>query len=121
MFSLLKLTFSLLLRPRPLPLTLQSNVERSPTDVLTSYSFGKLLSPSHFRRRITRTVSYYALLKDCCFWANLLIVSAIPPPLPLSNYLGALASNLGCFPLDTEAYPPMSHWLTKRLSIQSLP
>jgi len=83
MFSLLKLTFSLLLRPRPLPLTLQS--------------------------------------KDCCFWANLLFVSAIPPPLPLSNYLGALASNLGCFPLDTEAYPPMSHWLTKRLSIQSLP
>ena len=60
-------------------------------------------------------------LKDCCFWANLLIVSAIPPPLPLSNYLGALANNLGCFPLDTEAYPPMSHWLTKRLSIQSLP
>ena len=60
-------------------------------------------------------------LKDCCFWANLLIVSAIPPPLPLSNYLGALASNLGCFPLDIEAYPPMSHWLTKCLSIQSLP
>ena len=63
MFSLLKLTFSLLLRPRPLPLTLQTNVERSPTDVFTSYSFGKLLSPSHFRRRITRTVSYYALFK----------------------------------------------------------
>ena len=60
-------------------------------------------------------------LKDCCFWANLLIVYAIPPPLPLSNYLGALTSNLGCFPLDIEAYPPMSHWLTKRLSIQSLP
>ena len=63
MFSLLKLTFSLLLRPRPLSLTLHTNVERSPTDVLTSYSFGKLLSPSHFRRRITRTVSYYALFK----------------------------------------------------------
>ena len=63
MFSLLKLTFSLLLRSRPLSLTLQTNVERSPTDVLTSYSFGKLLSPSHFRRRITRTVSYYALFK----------------------------------------------------------
>ena len=63
MFSLLKLTFSLLLCPSPLTLTLQPNVERSPTDVLTSYSFGKLLSPSHFRRRITRTVSYYALFK----------------------------------------------------------
>jgi len=56
-----------------------------------------------------------------CFWANLLIVYAIPPPLPLSNYLGALTSNLGCFPLDIEAYPPTSHWLTKCLSIQSLP
>jgi hypothetical protein len=32
MFSLLKPTFSLPLRPRPLTLTLQSNVERSPTD-----------------------------------------------------------------------------------------
>jgi hypothetical protein len=63
MFSLLKLTFSLLLRPCPLTLALQPNVERSPTDVLTSYSFGKLLSPIHFRRRITRTVSYYALFK----------------------------------------------------------
>ena len=63
MFSLLKLTFSLLLCPHPLPLMLHTNVERSPTDVLTSYSFGKLLSPSHFRRRITRTVSYYALFK----------------------------------------------------------
>ena len=60
-------------------------------------------------------------LKDCCLWANLLIISAIPPPLPLSSYLGALTSNLGCFPLDTEAYPPVSHWLTIRLSIQSLP
>ena len=60
-------------------------------------------------------------LKDCCFWANLLIVYATPPPLSLSNYLGALAGNLGCFPLDIEAYPPMSHWLTKCLSIQSLP
>ena len=63
MFSLLKLTFSLLLRPHPLSLMLQTNVERSPTDVYISYSFGKLLSPSHFRRRITRTVSYYALFK----------------------------------------------------------
>ena len=63
MFSLLKLTFSLLPCPRPLSLTLQTNVERSPTDVLTSYSFGKLLSPVHFRRKLARSVSYYALFK----------------------------------------------------------
>ena len=58
---------------------------------------------------------------DCCLWVMLVIVSAMPPGLRLSNYLGALTSNLGCFPLDIEAYPPMSHWLTKYLSIQSLP
>ena len=34
MFSLLKPTFSLLLRPHPLSLMLQSKVERSPTDYL---------------------------------------------------------------------------------------
>ena len=28
-----------------------------------SHSFGKLLSPVHFRRRFTRSVSYYALFK----------------------------------------------------------
>ena len=33
MFSLLKLTFSLLLCPRSFPLTLQPNIERSPTGV----------------------------------------------------------------------------------------
>ena len=37
MFSLLKPTFSLLFRPRPLPLTLQSTTERSPTDIVLKY------------------------------------------------------------------------------------
>eukprot|EP01024_Parvocaulis_polyphysoides_P036095 TRINITY_DN32123_c0_g2_i4.p2 TRINITY_DN32123_c0_g2~~TRINITY_DN32123_c0_g2_i4.p2 ORF type:complete len:130 (+),score=2.59 TRINITY_DN32123_c0_g2_i4:512-901(+) len=30
---------------------------------------------------------------------------------PLSGHLGALTGDLGCFPLDNEAYPPLSHWL----------
>jgi hypothetical protein len=34
MFSLLKPTFSLLYRPRPLTLTLQPTIERSPTDIV---------------------------------------------------------------------------------------
>ena len=34
MFSLLKPTFSLLLRPHPLPLMLQPTTERSPTDIM---------------------------------------------------------------------------------------
>ena len=36
MFSLLKPTFSLLLRPYPLSLVLQSKTERSPTDIKQS-------------------------------------------------------------------------------------
>ena len=36
-FSLLKPTFSLLLRPYPLPLILQSTTERSPTDIVLLY------------------------------------------------------------------------------------
>ena len=48
MFSLLKLTFSLLLRPRPLPLTLQTNVERSPTDVLHLTASANYLVPVIF-------------------------------------------------------------------------
>ena len=39
----------------------------------------------------------------------------------LADHLGALAGDLGCFPLDDEAYPPPSHWLTEGMSsIQSL-
>lgn len=63
MFSLLKPTFSLLFRRHPLSLMLQPFTERSPTDDKTSHSFGKLLSPIHFRRKITKPVSYYALFK----------------------------------------------------------
>ncbi|KAK8562251.1 hypothetical protein V6N12_010337 [Hibiscus sabdariffa] len=44
--------------------------------------------------------------------ANLLAVSAPIPPLSLSGHLGALAGDLGCFPLNDEAYPPSSHWPT---------
>ena len=64
MFSLLKPTFSLLLRPYSFSLVLQPKTERSPTDIIyISHSVGKLLSPVHFRRKCTRPVSYYALFK----------------------------------------------------------
>jgi hypothetical protein len=36
--------------------------------------------------------------------------------LPLSSHFGALAGDLGCFPLDNEAYPPLSHWLAEGMS-----
>ena len=80
MFSLLNPTFSLPFRPYPLSLTLQPTMERSPTDILNiSHSFGKLLSPVSFRRRIARPVSYYALFK------GLLLLSKPPGCLSLST------------------------------------
>ena len=65
MFSLLNPTFSLPFRPYPLSLILLSTMERSPTEIPfgISHSFGKLLRPINFRRKIARPVSYYALFK----------------------------------------------------------
>src|SRR5207249_10858097 len=70
--------------------------------------FGITLSPVHYRRRTPRPVSYYALFK---WW---LLLSQHPGCLrnPTSfrteRDLGTLAGDLGCFPLDDEAYPPPS-------------
>jgi hypothetical protein len=79
MFSLLNPTFSLPFRLYPLSLTLHSTMERSPTDIIItiSHSFGKLLSPVNFRRKIARPVSYYALFK------GLLLLSKPPGCLSL--------------------------------------
>ena len=48
MFSLLKLTFSLLLCPNPLSLILLTNVERSPTDILYLTASANYLVPVIF-------------------------------------------------------------------------
>lgn len=71
-------------------------------------SFGNRFSPDHFRRKITRLVSCYALFK---WWLPLSqhpsclsnLTSLVTEPV-----LGALAGGLGCFHLDCEAYPPQS-------------
>ena len=78
------------------------------TQAGTSYGFGIQLIPGNFRRRHARPVSYYALFK---WW---LLLSQHPgclrTPTSLLTELnfGALAGNLGCFPLDHGAYPPWS-------------
>ena len=51
MFSLLKPTFSLLLRPHPLALALQTTTERSPTDVKHPTSSANYLVPFIFGAR----------------------------------------------------------------------
>ena len=79
-----------------------------------------MLSPVHYRRRSPRPVSYYALLK---WW---LLLSQHPGCLrkPTSfrteHALGTLAGDLGCSPLDDEAYPPPSICLASPRGIRSL-
>src|SRR5581483_2008905 len=50
----------------------------------------------------------------------ILVVCASSHPSTLSPPLGALAGGLGCFPLDNEAYPPLSHSPAQAGSIRSL-
>ncbi len=69
------------------------------------HGFGVILTPDHYRRKIARPVSYYALFK---WW---LLLSQHPGCLSnltslVTEYnFGTLADGLGCFPLDHEAYP----------------
>ena len=44
----------------------------------------------------------------------------MPLPFPLSWHFGTLADDLGCSPLDHEAYPPQSHSQAPRHGIRSL-
>src|SRR5262249_37302467 len=86
--------------------------------IATTRRFGSMLSPVHYRRRTPRPVSYYALFK---WW---LLLSQHPGCLrnPTSfrteHGLGTLAGDLGCSPLDDEAYPSPSscHGLVHRYS-----
>ena len=67
-----------------------------------------MLTPVHYRRRISRPVSCYALFK---WW---LLLSQHPgchgdsTSLVTEHSLGTLADDLGCFPLDHGAYPPQT-------------
>ena len=82
--------------------------------------FGITLSPVHYRRRTPRPVSYYALFK---WW---LLLSQHPGCLrnPTSFRteceLGTLAGDLGCSPLDDEAYPSPSSCPALHRGIRSL-
>ena len=78
------------------------------------------LSPVHYRRRTPRPVRYYALFK---WW---LLLSQHPGCLgnPTSfrteHDSGTLAGDLGCSPLDDEAYPPPSSCPDLYAGIRSL-
>ena len=82
--------------------------------------FGEPLSPVHYRRGTPRPVSYYALFK---WW---LLLSQHPGcHCIITSFLtrqdfGALAGDLGCFPLDPEAYPSGTVSRVSRYGIRSL-
>jgi hypothetical protein len=79
-----------------------------------------MLTPVHYRRDITRPVSCYALFK---WW---LLLSQHPgchsnvTSLVTKHQFGALAVDLGCFPLVPEAYPSGTFSRDSRYGIRSL-
>src|SRR6476661_6459790 len=66
------------------------------------------LSPVHYRRRNPRPVSYYALLKWWLLLSQHPGCLRTPTSFRTEHILGTLAGDLGCSPLDYEAYPPPS-------------
>ena len=70
--------------------------------------FGIMLSPVHYRRRTPRPVSYYALFKWWLLLSQHPGCHRNPTSFRTEHGLGTLAGDLGCSPLDDEAYPPPS-------------
>ena len=79
-----------------------------------------MLTPVHYRRRIARPVSCYALFK---WW---LLLSQHPgchgnsTSLVTEHDFGTLTDGLGCFPLDHAAYPTWTDSQDNRTGIRSL-
>src|SRR5262249_61223559 len=70
--------------------------------------FGTVLSPVHYRRRNPRPVSYYALFKWWLLLSQHPGCLRIPTSFRTEHDSGTLAGDLGCSPLDYEAYPSQS-------------
>ena len=82
--------------------------------------FGSTLSPVHYRRRTPRPVSYYALLKWWLLLSQHPGCHRNPTSFRTEHDLGTLAGDLGCSPLDDEAYPSPSSCLALNTGIRSL-
>ena len=119
--SLLIPAFSLACAPAILTVDLHRCMRRSSTACQRqARCFGTPLIPDHLRRRPARPVSYYALFK---WW---LLLSQHPgchrriTSSRTRSGLGTLAGDLGCSPLDDEAYPPPSICRAIHVGIRSL-
>jgi len=79
-----------------------------------------MLSPDHYRRRVARPVSNYALFKWWLLLSQHPGCLSNPTSLVTQHGLGTLAGGLGCFPFDHEGYPPQSDSRGRRGGIRSL-
>ena len=79
-----------------------------------------MLSPDHYRRRVTRPVSYYALFKWWLLLSQHPGCRSNPTSLVTWHGLGTLAGGLGCSPFEREHYRPRSYSRGRRDGIQSL-
>ena len=79
-----------------------------------------MLSPVHYRRRTPRPVSYYALFKWWLLLSQHPGCHRNPTSFRTEHDLGTLAGDLGCSPLDDEAYPSPSNSRDSHIGIRSL-
>ena len=79
-----------------------------------------MLTPVHYRRRNPRPVSYYALFKWWLLLSQHPGCHGSPTSFRTERDSGALAGDLGCSPLDDEAYPPPSSCREIHAGIRSL-
>lgn len=64
-----------------------------------------MLTPDHYRRKSARPVSCYALFKWWLLLSQHPGCLCTPTSFVTEHGFGTLAGDLGCFPLDREAYP----------------
>ena len=86
----------------------------------TFHGFGVKLTPVHYRRRVARPVSCYALFKWWLLLSQHPGCLSNPTSLVTKHGFGTLADDLGCFPFDPGAYPPGTDSRDSRTGIRSL-
>ncbi len=88
--------------------------------ILCSRSFGLHLSPVHYRCRISRRVSYYALFKWWLLLSQHPRCRRNPTSLRTQVQFGTLAGGQGCFPFVHGRYHPQTFSRGSRRGIRSL-
>ena len=77
-----------------------------PNSIRCSRSFGTILSPEHFRRRVIRPVSYYAFFKRWLLLSQLPGCLNNPTTLATEYGFGGLSCRSGLFPFRLRIFAP---------------